>query len=146
MTTDGRKEREMQADIVVVERRLVGAIRGQEVHLRDAGAGAIAAGGDVTITNGGCGPVALGGNLSITNGGCGPVFAGGNASIERGGSQTMIAGGEARIGEHARVGIVLSPQVTVEEGGSVLLSTPQALAFGAAVGASLAVVLRLLRR
>jgi hypothetical protein len=39
------------------------------------------------------------------------------------------------------IGMVLARQVTLEEGSRVLLNTPQAIAFGAAVGAAFGVVL-----
>lgn len=145
-----------------VRRSVVGAVRARDVHLERAVAGVVAAGGNVSVLNGGCGPVAAGGSLTITNGGCGPVLANGSVtivnggcgpmvangdvSIESGGTQSIIAAGDATIGERAYVGFVLSPKVTVEDGATVLMSTPQALAFGAALGGAVALLVRLFRR
>jgi hypothetical protein len=41
---------------------------------------------------------------------------------------------EARVGRGGFVGLLLSPKVTVEDGARVLMSTPQAAAFGAMLG------------
>jgi hypothetical protein len=129
-----------------VERSLVGFVRARDVHLHQAVAGPIAAGGNLSILQGGCGPVIANGAVTIRQGGCGPTIANGDVSIEQGGTQSIVAAGGATIGDHAYVGLVLSPKVTVEEGGRVLMSTPQALAFGAAVGLVFALISRVTRR
>ena len=129
-----------------VTRKLVGVVKAHDVQLTGSAAGFVVAAGDVSVLNGGCGPVLTNGNLTIRNGGCGPVIAKGNASIEKGGTQAIIAAGGARIGRHAFVGVVASPKVTVEEGGRVLLSSPAAIAVGAAVGFGVALFARLMRR
>jgi ABC-type branched-subunit amino acid transport system permease subunit len=67
------------------------------------------------------------------------VLARGSVSVSQGGAQSVIAG-EAHVGSGAFVGAVLSPKVTIEDGARVLMSTPQAAAFGAAFGALLALV------
>jgi hypothetical protein len=131
---------------VTVRRSLVGFIRGRDIHLQQAAAGPIAASGSVSILQGGCGPVIANGGVTIRQGGCGPMIVNGDVSIEQGGTQSIIAAGGATIGEHAYVGLVLSPKVTVEDGAKVLMSTPQALAFGAGVGATIALLMRLFRR
>jgi hypothetical protein len=86
------------------------------------------------------------GGVTIRQGGCGPLIANGDVSIEQGGTQSIIAAGGATLGDRAFVGVVVSPKVTVEEGGKVLLNTPQALALGAAAGVVFALVSRLVRR
>ncbi len=129
-----------------VERSLVGVMRARDVHLTQAAAGPVLAGGSLSILQGGCGPVVANGSVTIRQGGCGPMIANGNVSIEQGGTQSIIAAGGATLRDHAYVGLVLAPKVTVEEGGRVLLSTPQALAFGAAVGLVYALVSKLGRR
>lgn len=131
---------------VRVERSLVGVLRARDVHLHQAGAGPIAASGSISILQGGCGPVIANGGVTIRQGGCGPMIVNGDVSIEQGGTQSIIAAGGATIGDHAYVGLVLSPKVTVEDGAKVLMSTPQALAFGAGVGATMALLMRLFRR
>jgi len=44
------------------------------------------------------------------------------------------------------VGLVLAPKVTIEDGAKVLMTTAQALAFGAALGAVVALLGRVIRR
>ena len=122
-----------------VTRKLVGVVKAHDVQLSGSAAGLVLAAGDLSVLNGGCGPVLTNGNLTIRNGGCGPV-------IEKGGTQAIIAAGGARIGPNAFVGVVASPNVTIEEGGRVLLSSPAAIAVGAAVGFGVALFARLMRR
>ena len=127
---------------VQVEKGLVGAVRGREVTMRNAAAGAVTANGDLIVTNGGLGAAAVGGNLAITNGGSGPIAAGGNVSIVNGGCQWIAAGGGATLGERSFVGAVLAPKVVVEDGGKVLIALPRAIAFGAAMGVAIGFMVR----
>lgn len=129
-----------------VQRGLVGAVRGDEVDIRDSGVGAAAASRDLFLTNGGAGALAAAGNLTITNGGGGPMAIGGNVSITNGGAQTILAAGGATLGERSFVALVLSPKVTIEPGARVLCSTRQALAFGAVVSAAMLAAAGLMRR
>ena len=129
-----------------VHNALVGVVKARDVHLTQAATGAAALEGNLSILNGGCGPVLAGGDVTIRNGGCGPMIIGGDASIENGGTQAVVAAGGATIGPRALVGIVVSPSVTVEEGGRVLMNTGQAMAFGAAAGIVFALVSRMARR
>jgi hypothetical protein len=131
---------------VRVERSLVGVMRARDVHLHQAAAGPIAAGGSLSILQGGCGPVIANGPVTIRQGGCGPLIANGDVSIEQGGCQSVIAAGGATLGERSFVGLVLSPKVTVEDGARVMFNTPQALAFGATLGVAIGVLVRLFRR
>lgn len=57
------------------------------------------------------------GGVTIRYGGCGPLIANGDVSIEYGGTQAVLARGNATIGPKALVGFILSPRVTVAEGG-----------------------------
>lgn len=120
-----------------VEGKIVGALRGEDIDVRNGGVGAAAASRDLFITNGGAGALAAAGNLTITNGGGGPMAVGGDVSITNGGAQTIVAARSATLGPRSFVGFVLSPRVTVEPGARVLFSTRQALAFGAVVSAAI---------
>ncbi|MGZ8604814.1 MAG: hypothetical protein ACXWX9_08695 [Actinomycetota bacterium] len=124
---------------VTLERSLVGAVSAHSVRLNRAVGGPMLTSGDVTITHGGCGPVMCSGDVSITYGGCGPVLARGDVTILNGGTQSVIAG-EAHVGSGAFVGMVLGPKVNVEDGARILMSTTQAAAFGATLGALLGLV------
>jgi hypothetical protein len=127
---------------VQIETGFVGAVRARDVTMRRAGAGAVAATGDLIVTNGGMGAAAVAGNVAITNGGSGPIAAGGNVSIVNGGCQWIAARGETTLGERSFVGAVLSPNVVVQDGAKVLLDLPRALAFGAAMGVAIGIVVR----
>ncbi len=131
---------------VNVERAFVGAVSARDVQLKRSAAGPVMAGGAVRIEQGACGPLMTAGNVSIERGGCGPVIAGGDVSFVRGGAQTVISAGSATIGERACVGLLVSPRVTVEDGAHVVMSTPQALAFGAAAGTMIGLIVRRRRR
>jgi hypothetical protein len=129
-----------------VSRSIIGLVRARDVQLNDSGAGFVAAGGNFSIRNGGAGPVMANGSVTIHNGGCGPLLANGDVSIENGGTQAIIAAGGAKIGSRAFVGVVVSPTVTVEEGGRVLLGSPLTLAVGAFAGFAVAMLGRAARR
>jgi hypothetical protein len=129
-----------------VTKSVVGLVKARDVHLTGSAAGFVAADGNFSILNGGCGPVLANGSVTIRNGGCGPLVANGDVSIENGGTQVVVASGGARIGPRAFVGVVVSPSVTVEEGGRVLMSSPLALAVGAGAGIAIALLSRLGRR
>lgn len=127
-----------------VERGLVGAVQGEDVDIRGSGVGAAAAKRDLFLTNGGAGALAAAGNLTITNGGGGPMAVAGDVSITNGGAQTIVAGRSAALGERSFVAFVLAPKVIVEPGAKVLVSTRQALAFGAVVAAGAVTAARLI--
>jgi hypothetical protein len=147
---------------VGVERSLVGMVNAHDVSIARSAAGPTLAGRDVSVKQSACGPMIVGGNVSISQGGCGPMIAGGGVTIERGGCGPMIAGGDvsiersgcqsvmavggATLGRSSFVGVVLSPRVTVEDGGRVLMSVPQAAALGAACGLVFALARSVFRR
>jgi hypothetical protein len=139
------KALEFESDASVTN-SLVGLVKARDVHLTGAAAGFVAADGNFSILNGGCGPVIANGGVTIRNGGCGPMIANGDVSIEYGGTQSILAAGGATIGPRAFVGLVVSPRVTVEDGGKVLITPRQAVLFGAAVGVAGALLSRLIRR
>jgi hypothetical protein len=142
-STAGALEFESDASVT---RSIVGLMRARDVHLTGAAAGLVAAKGNLSILNGGAGPVLANGSVTIRNGGCGPLIANGDVSIQNGGTQAVLAAGGATIGPKAFVGFVVSPKVTVAEGGRVLFGSRQSLAFGAAAGIAYAVLSRLVRR
>jgi hypothetical protein len=130
---------------VRLDRALVGAVRGGEVHLQRSAAGPVMSMGDVRMENAGCGPVFASGDVSISKGGCGPVLATGDVSIDRGGTQSILCSGDVTLGTGAFAGIVVGRKVEVRDGARVLMSRSQATAFGLAAGAALAAVSALMR-
>jgi hypothetical protein len=131
---------------VAVDRALVGMVTGRDVRLTMAGAGPIIASGQLSIEQGACGPMMAGGDVSIHQGGCGPLIAKGNVSIEQGGCQSIIAGGGATLGRQSFVGMVLAPKIEVQDGAKVLMTVPQAAAFGAVLGIVFGLVSRIAKR
>jgi hypothetical protein len=129
-----------------LSRSIIGLVKAHDVQLNNSAVGFVASDGNFSIRNGGAGPVLANGSVTIRNGGCGPLLANGDVSIENGGTQVMIASGGAKIGSRAFVGVVISPTVTVEEGGRILLGSPLALAAGACAGFAVAMLGRAVRR
>ena len=125
---------------------MIGIVRGNDLHLDRCAAGLVAAEGTISIRNGGCGAVATTGDVSIRYGGCGPMITSGDVSIENGGTQVILTAGRVTIGRRAFAGLVMSPKVTVEPGGRVLMSGPLALAVSAAAGIAVALLSRFVRR
>lgn len=122
------------------------AVRAERVDLREAAAGFVMAGGDVSIQEGGCGPMAVRGDVSIRQGGCGPIAAGGDVEIREGGCGPILAAGGVTVGADGFAVAAIGPAVRVQDGARVMITTPQALAFGAAFGVIAAVAARLLRK
>ena len=129
-----------------VNRAAVVVLKARDVSLTGSAAGLVAAKGNVSFERAGAGPVLANGLVTFRYGGCEPVMANGDVSFEYGGAQTVLAAGGVRIGPKAGAAVVLSPRVTVEDGGRVLLSSKQAAIFGAAAGIVFALVSRLVRR
>jgi hypothetical protein len=73
------------------------------------------------------------------------VVAGGDVEISQAGAEVMVVGGKVTA-ENTFIGMVIADQVELGEGSRVLLNTPQAIAFGAALGAAFGAVSLLLRR
>jgi hypothetical protein len=125
---------------------VVGLVKARDLRLERCGTVLAAAGGNISIVNGGCGAVASTGDVSIRYGGCGPLVTTGNVSIENGGTQAVVAKGRVTIGRKAFVGFVVSPNVTVEAGGRVLMSGPLAVAASATAALGVTLLARLVRR
>lgn len=137
------------------------AIKAQkDVNLDRAGALAVEAGGNVNftysggllsnvggsaeITNGGALMINIGGSAEITNGGAWTMNSGKNIEIHNGGALAMM--GKQVTAENSFVGVVIANQTQMGEGTRVLLDTPRAIAFGAAMGAAFALLSLLLRK
>ena len=118
-------------------------VAADEVNVRQAGVTAALSSGDLSMTQGG-GQIAIaGGNLTITMGGSNAMFAGGDVSIEQGGAMLMAA--KSVSVRQGFVGAVVAADVELDES-QVLMSTPQAAAFGAALGLVVLLLGKLFRR
>jgi len=118
-------------------------VAADEVTVRQAGVTAAICSGDLSMTQGGGNFAVAGGNLSITMGGSNAILAGGDVEIQQGGA-VLLAAKSVSVSQ-GFVGVALGAEVKLE-GSRVLLSTPQAAAFGAAIGAVLFLLSKLLRR
>lgn len=118
-------------------------VAGDEVSLRQAGATVALVGDNASFERAGANAALVGGDLSITQGGSNFLLAFGDVSLQQGG--TVFLAAKSVRAEQGFIGAVVAGRVELEDT-SVLLSTPQALAFGAAAGIACAVLGRLLRR
>lgn len=130
---------------VSIHRSAVAIVHANDAHFTQSVVGPVSAAGDVSFVQAGCGPLYAGGDVSFHQGGCGPVIAKGDVRFEQGGAQNVLAAGDVTIGSRGFVGLVAAPKVVVEDGARILMSTPQAAAFGAALGLVIGVVARLAR-
>ena len=116
----------------------------QNAQVSYGGALMINAGHDANITNGGASMINVGGNVQMTNSGAGIMNIGGNVDLTNGAGVVMNTN-NATV-EDGFVGLLISSQTTLGEGSRVLLNTPQAIAFGAALGAVFALLSLIFRR
>jgi hypothetical protein len=121
-----------------------GIAANRDAKVRGAGALGIAAGRDMELSNGGAFTIAVGHDLKLTNGGAFIMPVGNSTEINNGGA--ILTMGNQISARNSFFGILLSQQTTLEEGSKVLLDTKQAIAFGAALGAVLAVLSWLFRK
>ena len=150
------KENDYQLENNIVEGNgFARELSGNDVHFGPGAAGMVSSKGDMSIDRAVAVVAKTGQNLEVRNGGAWVMVAGGSMHIENGGAEYMVIGGETEIknggallmvaGKNVNInqggaGILLSRQVTLTEGSRVLLNTPQALAFGAALGLVIALV------
>jgi hypothetical protein len=136
----------VQGDEVEVFNSVVGTVTaGANATLSSGGAMVVAASNDLKVMGGGAAIIAAGRDMTIQGGGGTLIATGRDLRVQGGGGALLFAGNSATL-ERSYVNVLVSGNVEVGEGGRVLLSTPQALALGAALGAVFALVSSLLRR
>lgn len=129
---------------VKVERSGVGVVSARnEASLRQGGAAIIAAGHSVQVLQGGAPIMAAGSEMRVMQGGGQLMLSGGRMQVERGGGLVVVAN-RATL-RRSQVGVLISGSTQLQEGARVLLGTPQAMAFGAALGLVFALATRLLK-
>lgn len=116
----------------------------RDITISEGGGGVIAAGRDSEVNNGGAQVIVAGNDVQIENGGAMIINAGGNVDITNGGG--LLVAGQNVSTQNGFVGMVLSQESNIGEGSKVLLNTPQAIAFGAALGSAFALLGWLLRK
>jgi len=129
-----------------VKNAMVGQINiEQSAAVQNSLAGAVIAGQDGAVNNSVVwGPVVAGGNVQFTNSVGGVTVAGGKAEITN--SKTGFLISPASSVEQSTIGVLFAPQAALGKDVKVIMTTQQALLFGAAFGAVAAVLGRLLRR
>lgn len=159
--TTGSVAATVEETSVRIGQSAVGVVRAERVSLGQSGVGAVFAGGDVDLAQAGGRTFVAAGDLRIRKGGGGMFLAGGNAEIREGGVGTLVALGDTTIErggtgvaftrslelrDGAFLGFAITPRVTVQPGGRVLIGLRAAGLAGAAAGLVLGAVLLLARR
>ena len=130
----------------IIENSVVMQVSAVQINVENSLVGAAAAESDLSVTDSAGGAFAAGRDLTFHDGG-GMVFvAGGDLALSDGGGLLMVAGGEAKIENGGAALLIAGGPVTLEGDSKVLMTTEQALAFGAAFGAVFTVFSFLLRR
>jgi hypothetical protein len=117
---------------------------GRDAAIEEGGAMAIPVGRDLRLSNGGAMIMPIGGNAEIVNGGASLMPIGGNLEMTNGGAGVMMS--DQVTARNSFLGVVISGNVSLEEGSKILLDTKRAAAFGAAFGAVFALLSLLFRR
>lgn len=124
-------------------------------------AGKVMVHGNLEMTQSGALMVQTENNIELAYGGAAAIVAGKDAVISYGGAETIIVGGNLEANYSGALlnitggnlqatnsffGIVVADKLELGEGSRVLLSTEQAVAFGAALGAAFALLRWLLKK
>ncbi len=118
-------------------------VTADDVRMTQAGSFVVMASGPASFKQAAANFCFVGGDVDVTQGGSNVTIAAGDVSVRQGGGGIMV-GAKVDVRE-GFVGAVLARDVQLENS-RVLLTTPQAAAFGAALGAVLLLFGRLLRR
>ena len=111
----------------------------QVLYMSRSAALSAQAGNEMWVSRSAAGALVAGRDMQITNSSGNTLVAGGNIEITGGGGAVLVAG-KSGIVSHGTVGVIISRQTVLGEGSQVLLDKPQAIAFGAALGAAFGVV------
>ena len=106
---------------------------GESLVLSRAGAVVARSEKDMEVTVSGAGACVAGGNMKAANVVTQAMVAGGSAELDNSLVQMVVVGGGVTA-NHNLIGFLISNQTTLGEGNRVIFNTPQAVAFGAALG------------
>jgi hypothetical protein len=134
----------IDAELVSLDRSLVGLAQANDVTIAGGGAGVILASKGAAISRGGAVAFVSGGSMTVTQGGGQALVAGGSMTVTQGGGGIMVAG-QASV-EQSLIGVLICGRATLHNGVRVLLNTPQAIAMGVALGLAFALAGGWLRR
>ncbi|MDQ3706167.1 MAG: hypothetical protein M3437_13335 [Chloroflexota bacterium] len=144
---------------VEVSRSFAMSANGENVKVSNSGVGVVSAGNEASLRQGGAGVVAGGRSVQVMQGGAQIMAAGSEMRVMQGGGQLMVSGGYMRVEQggglvmvatrasvrRSYVGVLISGSTQLQGGARVLLGTPQAAAFGAALGLVFALASKLLK-
>jgi hypothetical protein len=88
---------------------------------------------DIEVTASGAVALVAGSNLQASNSLSQVMVAGGSADLDNSLTQVVVAGGSVTA-NHSLIGFLISNQTNLGENNRVIFNTPQAIAFGAALG------------
>ncbi|HEX8227968.1 MAG TPA: hypothetical protein VF826_01505 [Chloroflexia bacterium] len=148
-----------QTTRVEVSRGFAISANGENVKIANSGVGVVSAANEVSLRQGGVGVIGAGRSVQVLQGGAQIMVAGSEMRVMQGGGQLMIAGGYMRVEQggglimvtskaslrRSYVGVLISGSTQLQGGARVLLGTPQAAVFGAALGLVFALASRLLK-
>ncbi len=118
---------------VKINDSIVGSVNAQaNADINDSIVGAVGAGQDISFSNGGAIAIGAGRNIDVRNGGGYRLRAGNDIHIQNGGGGLMAC--KQAVVDNSTIGVLLTPQAALGENVKVMMSTRQAVAFGAAFG------------
>lgn len=123
----------LEAEEATVNQSLVGTINAKEkVTVVKSAALGIAAGSDAEVYQSGCAGMAVGHDATIQSGAVVALTVGGDANVQSGGSAVMVCR-NANL-ENSVIGILCTSQAALGPDVKVMMTSKQAIAFGAAFG------------
>jgi hypothetical protein len=119
-------------------------VKGDRVSVTQAGGSVFLSNTDLTVNQGGAHLMLTRGDATIHQGGANALGARGSVSITQGGA--FFTAARAVTASRSYLGVVLAPSVEISDDSRVLLGPVPAIALGVAMGTTLAVLGRLMRR
>ena len=144
-TGEGSMEQPAGQDEKINGERIKEVATDRDLYMSSSLALTAQAGNDMQVSESVAGILAAGGDMQFTNSFGNALVAGGDIELTDSGSGVLVAG-KSGIVNHGTVGMIISQQTILGEGSQVLLDTPQAIAFGAAIGAMFGLVCWLLTK
>lgn len=124
---------EVEARAVAIDNRTIGRAQVEgNASLSDVIAGAVVAGQSTSLADCLSTAVVAGGDVEMKDSACAVMVVGGNTSLQESGAG-FIRCQQATL-ENSTIGILAAPQATLGQDVRVMLTTQQAMAFGAAFG------------
>lgn len=136
---------EIEADEEAIDSRAVCRVQVEgNASLTDTLAGAVIAGQSASLTDSLSTAVVAGAGVEMKDSACTVMVAGGDVNLQEGGAG-FIHCQQAAI-ENSTVGILVAPRATLGQDVKVMMTTRQAIAFGAAFGLAAGIIGILFRR